>query len=98
MDSQPARPVAADSIFDAVLTAYRHALNNAEMTAEDDFFEFGGDSLRVMEATELIWKMTGVEIGLGLFFTYPTAAELATAILAEQQGAVAHAGIASKGD
>ena len=98
MDSQPVALVAADSIFDAVLTAYRQALNNAEITAEDDFFEFGGDSLRVMEATELIWKMTGVEIGLGLFFTYPTAAELATAILADQVSTAAHAAIASKGD
>jgi hypothetical protein len=52
------------------------------MTAEDDFFEFGGDSVMVLKATELIWEMTGVEIGLGLFFTYPTAAELSTAILA----------------
>jgi acyl carrier protein len=74
--------VANDSIFDAVLTAYRQTLNNAEMTAEDDFFESGGDSVLVMEATELIQEMTGVEISLGLFFTYPTAAELATAILA----------------
>jgi acyl carrier protein len=82
MDSQPVPPVAADSIFDAVLTAYRQALNNAEMTAEDDFFESGGDSVMVLKATELIWEMTGVEIGLGLFFTYPTAAELSTAILA----------------
>ncbi len=82
MDSQTVPPVATDSIFDAVLTAYRQTLNNAEMTAEDDFFESGGDSVLVMKATELIWEMTGVEIGLGLFFTYPTAAELATAILA----------------
>lgn len=98
MDSQPVPPVAADSIFDAVLTAYRQALNNAEITAEDDFFELGGDSVRVMDATELIWKMTGVEIGLGLFFTYPTAAELATAILADQVSTAAYAAIASKGD
>jgi hypothetical protein len=82
MDSQPAPPVAAGSIFDAVLTAYREALNNAEMTGEDDFFEFGGDSVMVMKATEMIQEMTGVEVGLGLFFTYPTAAELTTAILA----------------
>jgi len=82
MDSQPVSPVATDSIFDVVLTAYRQTLNNAEMTAEDDLFEFGGDSVMVMKATELIQEMTGVEVGLGLFFTYPTAAELATAILA----------------
>lgn len=86
MDSQPAAVVATDSItdniYDAVLSAYRQTLNNAEVTADDDFFEFGGDSIAVLKATELIWEKTGVEIGLGLFFTYPTAAELATAILA----------------
>lgn len=86
MDSQPVAAVATDSItdniYDAVLSAYRQTLNNAEVTADDDFFEFGGDSIAVLKATELIWEKTGVEIGLGLFFTYPTAAELATAILA----------------
>ena len=81
MDSQPIPPVATGSIFDAVLTAYRAALNNAEMTGEDDFFESGGDSVMVMKAIELIQEMAEVEVGLGLFFTYPTAAELATAIL-----------------
>ncbi len=81
MDSQPVPPVATGSIFDAVLTAYRQTLNNADMTGEEDFFEHGGDSVMVMKATELIQEMTGVEVGLGLFFTYPTAAELATAIL-----------------
>jgi nonribosomal peptide synthetase MxcG len=86
MDSPPVPPVTVDSISDAVLAAYRQALNNAEMTAEDDFFESGGNSVQVMKATELIWEMTGVEIGLGLFFTYPTAAELATAILASGTG------------
>lgn len=88
MDSQPVAAVATDSItdniYDVVLSAYRQTLNNAEVTADDDFFEFGGDSIAVLKATELIWEMTGVEIGLGLFFTYPTAAELATAILASE--------------
>lgn len=82
MAPQPGSPVATDRILDAVLTAYRQTLNNAEMTAEDDFFEFGGDSVQVMKAIDLIWEMTGVEVGLGLFFEFPTAAELAAAILA----------------
>jgi acyl carrier protein len=87
MDYQPVPPVAAGSISSAVLTAYREALSNAEITEEDDFFESGGDSVMVMKATELIQEMTGVEVDLGLFFTYPTATELATAILESGRGA-----------
>jgi len=68
------------------LNAYRQTLNNSEVTGDDDFFEAGGDSVMVMKASELIQTVTGVEVGLGLFFTYPTAAELATAIL-EREGA-----------
>lgn len=86
MDSQPIPPVAAGSIFAGVLAAYREVLSNTEITEEDDFFESGGDSVMVMKATELIQEMTGVEVGLGLFFTYPTAAELTTAILASGMG------------
>jgi acyl carrier protein len=81
MDYKQVPPVAAGGIFTAVLTAYREALSNAEITEEDDFFESGGDSVMVMKATQLIQDMTGVEVGLGLFFTYPTVVELTTAIL-----------------
>jgi len=68
------------SVLDAVLAAYRQILHNSEVTADDDFFEFGGDSIRVMNAIALIEEMIGVEINVGLFFSYPTAGELTKAI------------------
>jgi nonribosomal peptide synthetase MxcG len=82
MDSQSVPSIATDNVFEAVLAAYRQTLNNTEITGEDDFFESGGDSVQVMKATELILEKTGIEVSLGLFFTYPTAAELATALAA----------------
>lgn len=80
MDYHPRPSVATASVLDAVLAAYRQILENPEVTADDDFFEFGGDSIRAMNAIALVQEMIGAEISVGMFFTYPTAAELATAI------------------
>jgi acyl carrier protein len=81
MDSHGGQPVATIGISDAVLSAFRQILGDAELAEDDDFFEAGGDSVQVLKTTELILEMTGVEVSLGLFFTYPTAGELAAAIL-----------------
>ena len=46
----------------------------------DDFFELGGDSLKVMTITSRIHKALDVVIPLGEFFNYPTIASLSTYI------------------
>ncbi|MDH4471669.1 MAG: amino acid adenylation domain-containing protein [Fluviicola sp.] len=43
----------------------------------DDFFELGGDSLKVMSVTSLIQKKLNVSLQVNQFFSYPTIKELA---------------------
>lgn len=71
------------TVPDAALTAYRQVLGNPALTAQDDFFEFGGDSVQAMDVIAAIEETTGIQVSVGMFFRYPTAAELADAILAE---------------
>lgn len=62
------------------LSAYRQVLGNPEVSPDDDFFELGGDSMQAIDAVSIIETEVGMEIPAAWFFTYPTAAELASAI------------------
>jgi nonribosomal peptide synthetase MxcG len=62
------------------LSVYRQVLGNPEVSPDDDFFELGGDSMQAIDAVSIIESEVGVEIPAAWFFTYPTAAELASAI------------------
>jgi nonribosomal peptide synthetase MxcG len=66
------------------LSAYRQVLGNPEISPDDDFFELGGDSMQAIDAVSIIETAFGVEIPAAWFFTYPTAAELASAITAAE--------------
>lgn len=65
---------------DLVLSAYREVLKNPALSAQDDFFDSGGDSIAAMEVAEKTMATTGVELPIAWFFIYPTAEELAEAI------------------
>jgi acyl carrier protein len=62
------------------LSAIRQVLGNPEVLPDDDFFELGGDSMQAIDAVSIIEAAVGVDIPAAWFFTYPTAAELASAI------------------
>jgi acyl carrier protein len=82
MDPLTVSQVDPGSLPDAVLAAYRQVLGNHYVTEDDDFFELGGDSIRAMDAIAQIEEATGVQVNAGLFFTYPTVAELSAALSA----------------
>ncbi len=62
------------------LAAYRQVLGSADVGPADDFFELGGDSIQAIDAVSIIEAALGAEISPALFFTYPTAAELAAVL------------------
>jgi len=72
MDYHPRPPVVTVGALDAVLAAYRQILDTPDVTADDDFFELGGDSIQAMNIIALVQEMIGAEISVGMFFTYPT--------------------------
>ncbi len=80
MDGNPAKPGTEKSFLDAVLAAYRQVLDDPSVSADDDFFEFGGDSFLAMGIMAELEKTTGKQISAGVIFASPTATELARAI------------------
>lgn len=74
-----------DDSLSITLSAFRQVLGNPSVGPDDDFFELGGDSMQAIDAVALIEATVGVEIPTAWFFTFPTAAELASAIAAAQQ-------------
>ena len=80
MDNNPAKSGAQESVLDAVLAVYRKVLDDPSVSADDDFFELGGDSFQAMDIMTALEEATGKQISAGAIFAFPTAAGLARAI------------------
>jgi len=65
------------AVADQVLTALRDALGDERLGPDDDFFAEGGDSVAAVHALKLIHKATGVHLPVAVFFTHPSAGQLA---------------------
>lgn len=74
----------SDDLLNVTLSAFREVLGNPEILPDDDFFQRGGDSMQAIDAVSIIEAAVGVDIPAAWFFTYPTAAELASAITAAE--------------
>ena len=68
---------AEGTVADRVLAALRAALGDDGLGAEDDFFAEGGDSVAAVHALQLIHASTGVQLPVAVFFTHPSAGQLA---------------------
>ena len=67
---------------------YADALGRAEpVSADDDFFTLGGDSLLAVHLLILVREAFGRDLGLGALFDHPRVAELAALIDADEQDA-----------
>jgi len=72
---------AGNSVLEAVLTAYRRVLDDPDVALDDDFFELGGDSFQAMDIIAALEETTGKRLSPGVIFAFPTATELAKAIM-----------------
>ena len=68
---------ARGAVADQVLTALRDALGDERLDPDDDFFAVGGDSVAAVHALQLIHQSTGVHLPVAVFFTHPSAGQLA---------------------
>ncbi len=80
MDNYPTKSDAQESVLNAALAAYRKILDDPSVSADDDFFELGGDSFQAMGIMAALEEATGKQISAGVIFAFPTAAGLARAI------------------
>lgn len=68
---------ARGAVADQVMTALRDALGDERLGPDDDFFAEGGDSVAAVHALQLIHQTTGVHLPVAVFFTHPSAGQLA---------------------
>lgn len=78
---------AAETPTERTLAAlYAHALGRADpVSADDDFFTLGGDSLLAVHLLILVREAFGRDPGLGALFDHPRVAELAALIDEDEQ-------------
>jgi acyl-coenzyme A synthetase/AMP-(fatty) acid ligase/acyl carrier protein len=68
-----ARPAsAADDLEEKIALIWRGVLNRNEVGARENFFDLGGDSLRLIEVHSRLRKELGVKLPITDLFEYPT--------------------------
>ncbi|WP_224366826.1 myxochelin non-ribosomal peptide synthetase MxcG [Hyalangium versicolor] len=80
---------AATELERVVLQVWEQVLGVSATSAQDDFFELGGQSLQTIQVANRLSVALGREVPVATVFRYPTAAALAQAL--EQGGAKSHA-------
>ncbi|OLT24611.1 hypothetical protein BJF83_06400 [Nocardiopsis sp. CNR-923] len=63
-----------------ILSAFREVLRKPDLTADDDFFSVGGDSLLAVEVSYTISESLGQEVDPLIVYVNPTATSCASAV------------------
>lgn len=75
--SLPYSPVPPRNTMETAVAAFWcEALRYNEIGIHDDFFDLGGDSIRMVRILSKIWKHYGVDISIEVFFDNPTIVSL----------------------
>ena len=81
----PRQPLDRADATRLVLGEMRPVLDNPELTEEDHFFEWGGDSILAAQVMQRLNDETGLDLATSLLFAFPSAAELSEAVTEESQ-------------
>lgn len=65
---------------DLLVGIYRETLGDANLDADSDFYEAGGDSLTAFQITARLQDALGVDVPVALVFAYPSPADLAEVV------------------
>jgi amino acid adenylation domain-containing protein len=71
------RALSEDSIEEQIAAIWRDVLNRAEVGSRENFFDLGGDSLRLIDVHSRLRKQLGVKLPITDLFEYPTIEALA---------------------
>lgn len=71
---------AATSTLDLLVGIFQDVLALADLTADTDFYEAGGDSLTAFQITGRLQEALGVDLPVSLVFAYPTPRDLAEVV------------------
>lgn len=78
---------AATPLGDAVLAVFRRQLQQPSLSADDAFFDHGGDSLQAVSLIVSLEKRFGVPVRIAELMAQPTARQIAGCIAAKQRSA-----------
>ncbi|MFE7853378.1 acyl carrier protein [Streptomyces sp. NPDC101209] len=74
----------ATSTLDLLVDIFRDVLDYADLTADTDFYEAGGDSLTAFQITGRLQEILGCDdVPVSLVFAYPTPRDLAEVVDAD---------------
>ena len=92
-----ARPAHADgAIEESIAAIWRDVLNHTEVGSRENFFDLGGDSLRLIEVHARLRKQLGVKLPITDLFEYPTVEALARRLRASTEASAANDDIESR--
>jgi len=74
-DGRPAQ--SANDIEEAIAIIWREVLNRSDVGSRENFFDLGGDSLRLIEVHSRLRKQLGIKLPITDLFEYPTVEALA---------------------
>ena len=97
LDRGPAGPPRNDA-ESKVLALFREILGVPGLGADDDFFEWGGDSLKAFALMTRLSDLTGVRLPAAAILNSPTAADLAKVVARGDPGQVSTAWLRQEGD
>jgi acyl carrier protein len=79
----PREPLDPARTTKLVLDQMRAVLDNPELSEDDHFFEWGGDSILAAQVMQCLNRETGLELATSLLAAFPTAAALSEAVAEE---------------
>ena len=74
---RPAADTAGDAVLEAVLQAFRNALERPDLSGDADFFDCGGDSLSALALVSSLATLDVEDLSVATIFDAPTPGELA---------------------
>lgn len=73
-------PDTADDVTDLVLSCARELLDRDDITADEDFFSAGGDSITAMHLVGQLARSTGLRVRTSLLFANPVLRDFAAEV------------------
>ena len=80
--------VLSGEMEDRMLTLWKKVLKNPEVKKTDDFFEVGGNSLKIIKLVDSIRNEFGKKIAVSELFSYPSIRKLCNFMFAAGEDAV----------
>jgi acyl carrier protein len=70
----------SNSVEEKILNVWREVLGKDTIGITSNFFDLGGDSLKAVQISAMLYREMGIHLKLSFLFDYPTIQQLAEII------------------